>query len=175
MDKPTPGNEGQHRQYRLSLDKQLNTIEQEARMILPGIQALFGFQLIAVFQTSFKTILSQADQCIHLAALLFVTVSALLVLAPAAYHRESEHQLSPHLISLSSRFIAIAMLPLALGICLDVYIVTKVITESEFVSLLITALIFSMYVWLWFIFPNLHRIRIQTLPVHELEPGKTST
>ena len=55
-----------HRQYRQSLGDQVNTIEQEARMVLPGIQTLFGFQLIAVFNQGFKANLSQVEQIIHL-------------------------------------------------------------------------------------------------------------
>jgi hypothetical protein len=174
MQNPTPHDEGKHRQYRLSLDAQLNTIEQEARMILPGIQAIFGFQLIAVFNQSFKANLNHADQFVHLIALISITISALLVLAPAAYHRESCRQLSVHFIELASRFIAVAMIPLAIGLCLDVYLVTKIISESELFSLIVTGVIFSMYTGLWFIFPNLHRIRVRKLPVHELNPEKPS-
>jgi hypothetical protein len=32
-----------------TLEEETRTIIEEARMVLPGIQALFGFQLIAVF------------------------------------------------------------------------------------------------------------------------------
>ena len=35
------------------LEKVVEHLEEEARMILPGIQALFGFQLIAVFNQRF--------------------------------------------------------------------------------------------------------------------------
>jgi hypothetical protein len=174
MDNPTPENEGEHRQYRLSLDDQLNTIEQEARMILPGIQALFGFQLIAVFNQGFKSSLSQTEQCIHLVALLLIAGSAALVLAPAAYHRESQHQVSVHFINISSRFIAVAMIPLALGISLDIYVVTKVITGDALWSGLVAVGISLIYFGLWFVFPNLHRLRIRFLPVHEINPKKPS-
>jgi hypothetical protein len=34
----------------------------EARMVQPGIQALFGFQLIAVFNDGFQRHLSEAEQ-----------------------------------------------------------------------------------------------------------------
>ena len=35
---------------------------EECRMVLPGIQALFGFQLIAVFSPGFAQKLTLADQ-----------------------------------------------------------------------------------------------------------------
>ena len=46
---------GSHLQYRQSLGDQVNTIEQEGRMLPLGIQALIGFQLVAVFNPGFKT------------------------------------------------------------------------------------------------------------------------
>src|SRR5256885_1849786 len=67
-----------------SLDKQVDHIEQEARMLLPGIQALFGFQLIAVFNQRFDQVLSRTEQHIHLIALCLVAVAVVLVMGPAA-------------------------------------------------------------------------------------------
>ena len=43
----------------------------EARMVLPGIQALFGFQLIAVFNERFRS-LPQFEQTLHYAARMMV-------------------------------------------------------------------------------------------------------
>jgi hypothetical protein len=66
-------------------------------MVLPGIQALFGFQLIAVFNTRFDE-LAPSLQMIHLIALVAGAVSMSLVMTPAAYHRIAERG------RLSSRF-----------------------------------------------------------------------
>ena len=38
-----------------SLEEESRTTIEEARMVLPGIQAVFGFQLIAVFNNGFRT------------------------------------------------------------------------------------------------------------------------
>jgi hypothetical protein len=46
---------------RPELEKIAQTAIEEARMVLPGIQAIFGFQLIAVFNTKFAE-LSDFDQ-----------------------------------------------------------------------------------------------------------------
>jgi len=37
-----------------SLEEETRTVIEEARMVLPGIQAFFGFQLIAVFNNRFQ-------------------------------------------------------------------------------------------------------------------------
>jgi uncharacterized membrane protein len=155
----------QHKQFAQSLTEELNTVEQEARMVLPGIQALFGFQLIAVFNQGFKLNLSENEQIIHLIALLLVTISAILVIAPAAYHRQAKHQVSKHFISLATRFLAWAMLPLAIGSCLDIYVVARVIVNSAAIAGSVTFVIFIMYLWFWFILPRIHQKHIEDLPV----------
>lgn len=157
-----------HVQYIQSLADQVDSIEQEARMVLPGIQALFGFQLITVFNQNFKANLSQAEQVVHLIALLLVATSAVLVVAPAAYHRQAQHQISEHFIQLSSHFLAWAMAPLALGTCLDIYLVTRVVLISPWLSLIPTSIIFSLYTWVWFILPRVRAKKIEKLPKHFL-------
>ena len=58
----------------ISLTDQMRNILEEARMILPGIQALFGFQTIAVFNQRFED-LGPAMRTLHLAALALVVIS----------------------------------------------------------------------------------------------------
>jgi uncharacterized BrkB/YihY/UPF0761 family membrane protein len=58
---------------------------EECRMVLPGIQTLFGFQLIAVFNSTFRERLSSPEQDLHLVAkilnneLLGLLLSAILL------------------------------------------------------------------------------------------------
>jgi hypothetical protein len=69
---------------------------EEARMVLPGIQALFGFQLIAVFNERFKE-LAEDEQLIHFSATVLVTIAIGLIMTPAAYHRLAEQTTIGHL------------------------------------------------------------------------------
>ena len=62
-------------------DQAKNALD-EARMVLPGIQALFGFQLIAIFNDGFDTKLSSSEQDLHLAAISLVAVAVVLIMAP---------------------------------------------------------------------------------------------
>src|SRR5437870_3944780 len=92
-----------------SLKDQARTIHDEARMVLPGIQALFGFQLIAVFTRPFFD-LDAFDRTVHLGSLLLVAVSIGLIMAPAAYHRLAETgRVTGRWVRLASRYIACAM------------------------------------------------------------------
>ncbi|MGE5072104.1 MAG: DUF6328 family protein, partial [Anaerolineae bacterium] len=73
----------------LKLADAVDALLNECRMVLPGVQALFGFQLIAVFNQGFSEKLSTGEQYLHLAALALVANSGALVMAPAAYHRQT--------------------------------------------------------------------------------------
>src|SRR5438874_12264465 len=73
----------------VSLKDEARNIHEEARMVLPGIQALFGFQLIAVFNRPFFD-LDPFDRVLHLSSLVLVAVSIGLIMAPAADHRLAE-------------------------------------------------------------------------------------
>ena len=56
----------QNHKENISLDRATTHILEECRMVLPGIQALFGFQLIAVFNPGFSEHLSTSEQHLHL-------------------------------------------------------------------------------------------------------------
>ena len=58
---------------------------EEARMVLPGIQALFGFQLMAVFSQRFNE-LDHGEQALHFIAVLLIAESIGFIMTPAAYH-----------------------------------------------------------------------------------------
>lgn len=51
---------------REELSKSLTHVLEECRMVLPGIQALFGFQLIAVFNNDFHEVLHLPGRILHL-------------------------------------------------------------------------------------------------------------
>jgi len=144
----------------VSLKDAVSQTLEEARMLLPGMQALFGFQLIAVFSERFHAALSEPQQCAHLAALLLSGVAIALAMAPAAYHRRSEQgQVSQHLLSVASRFVSAALWPLAMGLAVDIYLVAHVITGNDGWSAAVTALLVAVLAGLWFVFPRVKRAR----------------
>ena len=135
------------------IDKMVQATIGEARMVLPGIQALFGFQLVATFNQRF-TLLSLSDQHLHYAALLCIALSAAIIMTPAAYHRIAERYTnSNRFIRIASRLVAVAMVPLMLGISIDVYLLGLMITDNVFVSSLIGSVSLVLFFGLWFVFP----------------------
>ena len=122
-------------------------------MVLPGIQALFGFQMIAVFNDGFRR-LDPALQGAHLAAVLLVTLSIVLIMTPAAYHRIAERgEVSRRFSRLGSLLIASAMVPFAVGISLDLMIITQIITERSAAAALTFCIALAVFVLAWFAFP----------------------
>src|SRR5262245_28440748 len=129
------------------LEQEATHVLEEARMVLPGIQALLGFQLIAVFSAGFDVDLTAGEQRLHLAAIVLVAVAVLLIMAPAAYHRQAERgHVSRHFIELASRLLTFAMVPLMLGIAVEIFLVARVILESTAMSLVIAAVLLAAFI-----------------------------
>ena len=136
-----------------SLEEETRTVIEEARMVLPGIQAFFGFQLIAVFNTRFQD-LTHTEQILHLVALLMLAVSIALIMTPAAYHRIAERgMVSRHFIELASRFLESAMFPLMLSITIDIFLLSRFILDNAALGAGIALVTVLMFFGLWYIFP----------------------
>jgi hypothetical protein len=149
--KPAP--EHQEREE-LPLSKAAEYLLDECRMVLPGIQALFGFQLIAVFHPAFAEKLSGAEQQLHLMAITLLVVAVAIIMSPAALHRGmNPREVNATFIRVSTRLLLWSMVPLALSICAEFYLVGRIILGSSVVALLATAL-FALFIALWFVVPR---------------------
>jgi hypothetical protein len=150
--------EGAGKKEKVSLDSAAKHILEECRMVLPGIQALFGFQLIAVFNDSFGEKLTEGEQRLHFIAILLVTAAIALVMAPAAVHRQTQQrEVSERFIWLSSRLVLAGMAPLVLGLCLEIYLVSRVIVEQEWIAAVSAAGAFVFFLVLWVGLPRRER------------------
>ncbi|MBS1955774.1 MAG: hypothetical protein JST89_16440 [Cyanobacteria bacterium SZAS-4] len=132
-------------------------ILEECRMVLPGIQALFGFQLISVFNERFSHLIS-ADKVTHLAAIFFTVAAVGLLMGPASYHRlTSPRSVPPELCTVGTRLVCGGMAALMFSITLDIYLVTKIILESATAGIICGGIAFVFFSAVWFIFPVLSR------------------
>src|SRR5690349_17486625 len=94
------------RREELALSQSVTLLLEECRMVLPGIQTLFGFQLIAVFSQGFEQHLAPWQQRLHLASTLLVSIAIALVMAPASIHRHAERGVaSERFLRVSSRLL----------------------------------------------------------------------
>jgi len=149
---------------KIPLVKKIDQMLTEARVILPGAQALLGFQLSVVLTQAFEK-LPVSSQIAHGMALGFVTLAIILLMAPAAYHRiVYAGEASQRFHDLGGGFLMTATLTLALGLATDVYVVITKIAASTLGGLFAGAGSFILLVGLWHISPLLLS-RTQTLKV----------
>jgi len=144
----------------LSLNDAASHVLEECRTVVPGMQALFGFQLIAVFSSAFSEQLSSMERMLHLIAIVLVTIAIALVMTPAALHNQTEPlAVSSRFIRISSRLLMASMAPLALGLCLDIYLVARVIVGTRGVAATVAASLLGVFIVLWLLLPRVSRTR----------------
>jgi small-conductance mechanosensitive channel len=147
-----------------SLETEVEQALEEARMVLPGIQALFGFQLIAVFNQRFDQALGDPGKRLHLGAVVLTAIAIGLIMAPAAYHRQAERgRVSRYFANYASFLITLAMAPLSVALAVEVSLVAFLATGRPAASMLIGTATILFLVWLWYVFPayrKRHRVSL---------------
>ena len=140
-----------------TLEEEATHVTDEARMVLPGVQAVLGFQLIAVFNQRFQDF-SFGEQVIHLVAFLLMALAMGLVMTPAAYHRQVERGcVSRRFVDLSSILLTVAMLPLIAGVCLDTYLIARLILNERDQATVVAAGTALLLTCLWYGLPAVYR------------------
>jgi hypothetical protein len=135
------------------LHQRIDQMLTEARVILPGAQALLGFQLAIVLSQSFDK-LSPAVKSIHGAALLLVALSIVLLMAPAAYHRMVyAGEDSEGFLRTGSRFVTWSTVPLAFALAADIYVVCTKIFDSHIVAVAAGVAALALLIGLWHALP----------------------
>ena len=139
--------------YRQTLEEASTQVGGEARMLLPGVQTILGFQLMAVFNQRFEKF-SSGEQVLHFAAFLLVALTMGLMLTPAAYHRHVERRIvSERFVKMSSRLLTWSLVPFLIGICLDTYLIGRIILTETFPALAAGIGMFVVLGGLWFVLP----------------------
>jgi Family of unknown function (DUF6328) len=141
------------------LEDRIDYVLTEARVVLPGVQALLGFQLIVVLTESFGT-LPESSVLVHLAALAAIALSAVLLIAPAAHHRivfggEEAEEFLP----IASAYLLTATVFLALGMAADCYVIVAKVLESPASGLAAAIATAVVCLGLWHIWPLIVRKR----------------
>lgn len=132
------------------LKEKIRHILTEARMVLPGAQTLLGFQFVIFLMESFDQI-PTSSKYIHLASLACTALSIILLMTPAAYHRlVEEGENTDHFHRFSSRMVLAAMVPLAVGLSGDFFVVIRHVTDSFPLALIGALLLLAFFYGFWF-------------------------
>jgi hypothetical protein len=138
MDEPTP------------IEKRIQQVLTEARVVLPGAQALLGFQLAAMLTDAFPK-LPVTSQYAHLASLMLMAASIVFLMAPAAFHRIVERgEDTERLHRFSSVMLLAALVPLALGIAGDFYVIAQKVLNSSSLAIGLAAASLVFFFGIWF-------------------------
>jgi uncharacterized BrkB/YihY/UPF0761 family membrane protein len=143
--------------HRESLEEEATHATDEARMVLPGVQAILGFQLIAVFNQRFQE-LTDDRQVLHLVSFLLVAAAMGLIMAPAAYHRQAERGcITRRFVDLASLFLTLSLIPLAAGIAIDAYLLVWLVLKDNLAAICVAGGLIIFLGGLWFVLPQFAR------------------
>src|SRR6059058_1445903 len=97
----------------VEIDESVSHLLEEGRMLIPGVQALFGFQLVIVFSQPFGSLLLPNERMWHLTAIACSVVTLILLFTPAMLHRQRESGWATQgFVNVSSKLMATAAVPL---------------------------------------------------------------
>lgn len=134
-------------------DEVMHDIIEEARVIIPGLQAVFGFQTAAVFSDRFTDLEIYAKVC-HLIGLGLIVVSMAMLLTPAVYYRAQRGNATSRMVTVSRKSIRGALIPMSLGFSLDMLTVMSLATGALIFSIGASIVTLAIFVGLWYILPK---------------------
>jgi hypothetical protein len=143
-----------------SVHDKIRHVLTEARVILPGNQALLGFQFAVTLQQAFQD-LPFTLKLVHFISLSLIAISTILLLSPAAYHRIVEQgEETEGFYRVANKFVISALPPMALGICGDFLVVAYQTTGRWALSVIPSLLMLTLFCGLWFGYTLLLRNRL---------------
>ena len=149
-------------EHKETLEGEVNHVIREGRMVLPGIQALFGFQMIVVFDPRFSQALPLTGQLLHLGATVLIVCAVALIMAPTAYHRLAEpDRLSRYFADYASAMVSIAMAPLVAALAIELSLICYVVLRSAWLAGGVGSALGLVLTSVWFIYPALRSRRHQ--------------
>lgn len=149
------GEEGEKKQAEggTALKDKIEHVLTEARIVLPGAQALLGFQFASMLVEGFDK-LPLSSKYVHLASLCLIALTTILLITPAAYHRIVERgEDTEHFHKFAGRMVIAAAIPLALGICGDFFVVARKLTESAAYGAIAAGVALAFLYGFWFALP----------------------
>ena len=127
----------------------------ESRVVLPGVQALLGFQFVIVLTSGFAE-LPPYLKWTHGAAIGFIIIATILLMTPAAYHRiVHDGDPEPGFYRVASHLLLGATVFLALGLSTDIYLVISKIAGNGggILPLLLALASAAVLLGLWHLWP----------------------
>ena len=142
----------------LPLKEKISQILTESRIVLPGVQALLGFQFAAHFTDAFDK-LEPTSRAAHEAGLLLLLTAMVLLMAPAPFHRIAERaEPTPRMEHVGARLVLWALVPLGLAIACDLYVAVQKVSGSGAAAAGAAGAVIAAAILLWLALPLAGRL-----------------
>jgi hypothetical protein len=134
------------------VDRELRELLEETRVVLPGLELLFGFLLILPFSERFAEI-GARQQVVYIVCLVATAAAAALFIAPSARHRLGFRSVDKErLLFIANRHLIVGLVLVAASIALAVYLAASMLLGLGWSAILAgcIALWFALF---WFVVP----------------------
>jgi hypothetical protein len=134
----------------MKLEDKIVQVLTEARVVLPGAQALLGFQLAMTFMEGYDR-LPDSSKDVHLVSICAIALTVVFLMATPAYHRIVEGgEDTQRFHRFASWMVMAAMVTLPLGFAGELWIVVRKQTGSPPAAHASAALALLFFYGLWF-------------------------
>lgn len=141
-----------------TLDRELDELTSELRMVIPGVTVLLAFLLGLPFTTVFAD-LTELQSDVYFVAFLSTAVAVVFLLGEAAYHQVRGKPYSKgRLLKTATRQTVTALIMLGISFSAVVFLVTDLLFGAV-PSILTTGGIVILIIGTWFVLPLSRRIR----------------
>jgi len=158
-----PATEDKHplpRDMSIGTHEKIDQMLTEARVILPGAQALLGFQFVVTMSDRFA-VLPTSCRLIHFVSLALMSLAILLLIMPATIHRLAfGGRDSERFHKIGSLVITAALAPIILGIATDFYVAITAAFGNRFVAGVGAVLTAAVLTSFWYAWPLYLRTRL---------------
>ncbi len=138
-------------------NRQLVELLNELRVVLPGVQMLFGFLLAVPFTQRFGTI-SDLQRNVYYGTFLAATGASVFLIAPASFHRIVwRHGRKRQLLQVSNKLAIIGTAFLAVAIAGSVGLVTSLLFGNTWAAGA-AAFVAGLIAVVWFVLPFVSRL-----------------
>ena len=157
-DSQSVNGETRHETQLERLDRNLEEMTGELRVVVTGVQVLFAFLLIVPFNTGFAHV-GDFERTVYFVTLVLAALAAVCTIAPSAEHRFLfRHDDKHHIVFSSNRVVIVGLACLALAMCGCLLLVTTKLFGAT-AGVLTAALGALPFAVLWFAIP-LRRLRM---------------
>lgn len=140
------------------MDREVIELLNEIRIVLPGIQVLFGFLLLLPFQQSFGE-MSELDRSLYFVALVASATGGVLLIAPSTYHRiQFRNRDKERLLRTSNVLILVGTAALGLAIATAMFLIADII-YGELVGVVVGAIAAVVVAGMWYGLPLSRKVQ----------------